>query len=81
MKKEIHIRKYYAGFGDSVTETYYEENGELFQNTYVSGYWSGKENIQRVTKDKIEQVIRTEQDKLIKDLSILNNKLEILKKL
>lgn len=81
MKKEIYIRKYYAGFGDRVTEAYYEENGEFFQHTYTSGYWSGKENTQKVSKDKIEKAIRIEQDQLIKELGILNNKLENLKNL
>ena len=55
--KKIFSRNYYVGFGDSVSEQYYEENGEFFQSTYVSGYWSGDENIKKITKADIEKVI------------------------
>jgi hypothetical protein len=81
MRKKIFSRNYYVGFGDSVSEQYYEENGEFFQSTYISGYWSGDENIKKITKADIEKVIRIEQDSLINALSKLNDKIQELKKL
>lgn len=81
MATEIFSRKYYAGFGDSVSECYYEENGEFFQRTYVSSYWSSHESIKKITKADIEKVIRLEQDNLINELSKLNDKIQQLKRL
>lgn len=81
MRKTIFSRNYYAGFGENVTENYYEENGEFFQCTYISGYWPGHENIKKITKADIEKVIRMEQDSLINELSKLNDKIQELKRL
>lgn len=81
MRKEIFNRSYYRGFGDSVSETYYEEDGKLFCSTHVSGYWKGETTVKETTKEEIEKVIRAEQDTHIQALAKLNEKLIIVRKL
>ena len=78
--KEIFNRKYYRGFGDSVSERYYEKDEKFYCSTYVSGYWSSQETVREVRKEEIEKVIRAEQDIHIQALAELNEKLMILKK-
>lgn len=78
--REIFNRKYYRGFGDSVSERYYEKDEKFYCSTYVSGYWSSQETVREVRKEEIEKVIREEQDTHIQALAELNEKLMILKK-
>lgn len=80
MKDKIYSRHYYAGFGDSVTETYYEENGSFYCDRYVSGYWNGASKTTEVSKETIEKVIREEQDKLLEKVVELQKSLKKLKK-
>lgn len=79
--KEIFQRKYYAGFGDSVSERYYEKDNKFYCSAYSSGYWSSQETVREVQKEDIEKVIRAEQDTHIQALTELNEKLMILKKM
>ena len=78
MKEIIFKRRYYRGFGDYVTKTYFRENGQLYCENYISGYWSNESKIEPTTIDEIEKAIRVEQDKHINELAKLQ---EILKKL
>ena len=78
MREIIFQRKHYRGFGDDVTETYFRENGQLYQETYVSGYWSAESKIELVTTDEVEKAIRAEQDKHISELAKLQENLKKL---
>ena len=78
MKEIIFKRNYYRGFGDSVEETYFRENGQLYCETYVSGYWSAESKIKLVTTDEVEKAIRAEQDKHISELAKLQENLKKL---
>ena len=78
MREIIFQRKSYRGFGDDVTETYFRENGQLYCETYVSGYWSCESKTELVTIDKVEKAIRIEQDKHINELAKLQEKLKNL---
>ena len=78
MREIIFKRKYYRGFGDDATETYFRKNGQLYCETYVSGYWSAESEIRPVTTDEVEKAIRTEQDKHINELAKLQENLKKL---
>ena len=78
MREIIFKRRYYRGFGDDVVETYFRENGQLYRETYVSGYWSTESKIELVTTDEIEKAIRAEQDKHISELAKLQENLKKL---
>ena len=78
MREIIFKRKYYQGFGNSVTETYFRENGQLYRETYISGYWSAESKIELVTTDEVEKAIRIEQDKHIEELAKLQENLKKL---
>ena len=78
MREIIFRRKYYRGFGNSVTEIYFKENGQLYCETYVSSYWSAESKIELVTIDEVEKIIRIEQDKYINELAKLQENLKKL---
>ena len=78
MREIIFKRRYYRGFGDDVTETYFRENGQLYRKTYVSGYWSAESKIELVTTYEVEKAIRAEQDKHISELAKLQENLKKL---
>lgn len=78
MREQIFQRKYYGGFGDTVLETYFKENGQLYREKYISGYWESVTKIEPITTDVVEKAIRVEQDKHINELAKLQ---EDLKKL
>ena len=78
MREIIFKRKYYRGFGDDVTETYFRENGQLYCETYVSDYWSAENKIRPATTDEVEKAIRAEQDKRISELAKLQENLKKL---
>ena len=78
MKEIIFKRRYYRGFGNYVTKTYFRENGQLYCENYISGYWSNESKIEPTTIDEVEKAIRVEQDKHINELAKLQ---EILKNL
>ena len=71
MREIIFKRRYYRGFGDDVTETYFRENGQLYCEIYASGYRSAESKIRPVTTDEVEKAIRAEQDKHMSELAKL----------
>ena len=78
MREIIFKRKCYRGFGDNMTETYFRENGQLYCETYISGYWDYEIKIRPVTTDEVEKAIRIEQDKHISELAKLQENLKKL---
>ena len=78
MREIIFKRRYYRGFGDDVVETYFRDNGQLYCETYVSGYWSANSEIKYSTTDEVEKAIRAEQDKHISELAKLQENLKKL---
>ena len=78
MREIIFKKRYYRGFGDDVTETYFREDGQLYCEVYISGYWSAESKIKLVTIDEVEKAIRAEQDKHINELAKLQENLKQL---
>ena len=76
MKEIIFKRRYYRGFGDYVTKTDFRENGQLYCENYISGYWSNESKIEPTTIDEVEKAIRVEQDKHINELAKLQENLK-----
>ena len=80
MKEIIFQREYYRGCGENVTETFFRENGQLYRETYISGYWSAESKIEVVAIDEVEKAIRIEQDRQIDELTKHIDELKKLQK-
>ena len=78
MREIIFKKRHYRGFGDDVTETYFREDGQLYCEVYIAGYWSAESKIKLVTIDEVEKAIRAEQDKHINELVKLQENLKQL---
>ena len=78
MREIIFKKRHYRGFGDDVTETYFREDGQLYCEVYIAGYWNAESKIKLVTIDEVEKAIRAEQDKHINELAKLQENLKQL---